>query len=172
MHEEDFDGKYVPQREVKKWMMNVLPGKITKEKLDDMRQQEVNENDMMQNTSIIYHPESVSEMQFMCLIVAQLMLSSGTIPELYEPYADDINKVSTSLQSIFIVLFVEHVATYFIELFRRYDIEHNGVLDINGIPRAKTESLLSTVQYFVICFLIGYIIKELIAVDRSHIPIR
>lgn len=70
------------------------------------------------------------------------------------------------------MLFAEHAATYFIEVFRRYDIEQNGVMDINGVPRAKTESLLSTVQYFVICFLIGYIIKELIAVDRSHIPIR
>lgn len=65
------------------------------------------------------------------------------------------------------VLFCEHVATYFIELFRRYDIEKNGVMDINGVPRAPCESILGTIQYFVICFLIGYIIKELIAVERS-----
>ena len=65
---------------------------------------------------------------------------------------------------------VEHVASYFIELFRRFDIKYNGQLDINGVPRAKTESMLATVQYFYICFLIGYILKEIIEIDRSVMP--
>lgn len=81
MHDEEFDGNYVREKEVKKWFLNCIEGKITKEKLDDMRQKEINENDMMQNTSIIYHPESVSEMQVICLIFAQAFLNGAYVPD-------------------------------------------------------------------------------------------
>ena len=75
------------------------------------------------------------------------------------------------LKAILIALLIEHITSYFIELFRRYDIAKNGQLDINGVPRAKTESLLATFQYFYICFLIGYILKEVIEIDRTQFPL-
>lgn len=34
MNEPDFDGKYVKERDAKKWMLRTLDGRITKEKLD------------------------------------------------------------------------------------------------------------------------------------------
>ena len=105
------------------------------------------------------------------LIVAQTVLSLGSQRETSFPNADDIQQVQTSLQAIFGILFIEHFVSYWIEIFRRYDIEKNGKMDINGVPRAKTESLLNTAQYFIVCFLIGYIIKELIAIDRTQLPI-
>ena len=74
------------------------------------------------------------------------------------------------MHTIFTALLIEHVASYFIELFRRYDIKYNGKLDINGVPRAKSESFLATLQYFYICFLIGYILKEVIEIDRDIMP--
>ena len=67
-------------------------------------------------------------------------------------------------------MLIEHIASYLIELFRRYDIAKNGQMDINGVPRAKTESILATIQYFFICFLIGYILKEIISIHREHMP--
>ena len=45
-----------------KWVENNIVGGITKEKLDDQRYKEIISFDMMQNTSIIYHMESVVEM--------------------------------------------------------------------------------------------------------------
>jgi hypothetical protein len=62
MNEEGFDGKYVLEKDVLAWMSKVLYGKITRKKLDTARQNEINTSDMMMSTSILYHPESISEM--------------------------------------------------------------------------------------------------------------
>ena len=35
------------------------------------------------------------------------------------------------------------------------------------MPRAKTESLLGTIQYFFICLIIGYVIKTIMGMDRE-----
>lgn len=161
------------ERDVKKWMLKTLDGKITKEKLDRQRQLEVNANDMMQNTSILYHPESVAEMQAIILGIVWSRLYNS-IPDHFAGDADmneDLIQLQATLQTIFIGLMIEHVASYFIELFRRYDIEKNGVLDINGVPRAKAESLLATIQYFFICFMIGFILQKLINIERDKCPI-
>jgi len=88
----------------------------------------------------------------------------------YKKYEDVIHHQQNNLHAIFSALLIEHVASYFIELFRRYDIKYNGRLDINGVPRAKSESFLATLQYFYICFLIGYILKEVIEIDRDLMP--
>ena len=53
---------------------------------------------------------------------------------------------------------IEHVTSYFIEIFRKIDIEKSGVADVHGVPHAKYESMLLALQYFYICFLIGYIV--------------
>lgn len=44
-------------------------GDVTKEKLDDLRAAHFTETDMMSNTSINYHPESINEMQIICIAV-------------------------------------------------------------------------------------------------------
>ena len=59
------------------------------------------------------------------------------------------------------MLAVEHISSYLIEIFRHYEVEKYGVVDVNGIPRAKYERILSAVQYFYACFLIGYIAQEI-----------
>lgn len=50
---------------------------------------------------------------------------------------------------------IEHFANMAIESFRKYDIEANGQLDFYMVPRAKTETVLETIQYFYICFILG-----------------
>lgn len=57
------------------------------------------------------------------------------------------------------LLVSEHVFSYVIAIFRKYDIEKNGVLGINGVPRGRVESLLAQVQNFVVCLIIGFCIK-------------
>jgi hypothetical protein len=41
-------------------------------------------------------------------------------------------------------LVIEHVLSFSIEWFRKYEIERSGILDINGVPRGKYESMLGT----------------------------
>ena len=57
-----------------KWIEDNLVGQINKEMLDAQRFKEVNSLDMMQNTSIIYHSESMLEMQFLCLIFIMIFV--------------------------------------------------------------------------------------------------
>lgn len=124
---------------------------------------------MMQNTSFLYHPESVSEMQLIAMLIVWSQLTLD-LPESFQLFSEENKKNETRLHAIFVALLIEHVTSYFIELYRRYDIAKNGQLDINGVPRAKTESALATFQYFYICFLIGYILKELVEINRQHVP--
>lgn len=54
-------------------MRKCLVGKLTKADLDDERMKETNSLDMMQNTSIIYHTESILEMQIITLAVCYIL---------------------------------------------------------------------------------------------------
>lgn len=71
---EDFDKIYnnrryeVPQEESIAWIKRCVVGNISKKELDNERMKETNSLDMMQNSSIVYHTESILEMQIACLI--------------------------------------------------------------------------------------------------------
>lgn len=58
--------------------------------------------------------------------------------------------------AISFVLMGEHVFAYCTGIYRNWEIEHYGKLDINGILRAKTESMLSTFEIFLDCIIFGY----------------
>lgn len=51
------------------WVRKCVVGGISKADLDDERVLETNSLDIMQNSSIIYHMESVVEMQLLVLIM-------------------------------------------------------------------------------------------------------
>ena len=52
------------------WVKKCVVGKITKAMLDKERNDETNALDMMQNSGIIYHMESLLEMQVLCLLLS------------------------------------------------------------------------------------------------------
>jgi len=53
------------------------------------RQLEVNQNDMMQNTGICYHPESISEMQLTILsLIWAYCLNVATVPTHLNEYEE------------------------------------------------------------------------------------
>jgi hypothetical protein len=54
--------------EAKTWIKKCIVGNISKTELDNERMKETNALDMMQNSSIIYHTESILEMQIAVLI--------------------------------------------------------------------------------------------------------
>jgi hypothetical protein len=55
------------------WIKRCLVGNIAKADLDDERKKETNSLDLMQNSSIIYHTESILEMQIACLILFYIL---------------------------------------------------------------------------------------------------
>ena len=121
---------------------------------------------MMSNTSISYHPESINEMQIICTAIIWSFLTPPTTDD-----PDQLQALTTqyfTMRTIFIALLIEHSVSYVIEYFRKWDIEQNGQIDINGIKRARVESALSIGQYFFICFACGYIVKEVFVHSNSN----
>ena len=50
------------------WLNRVIVGKIIKADLDIERTKETSGNDLMENANIVYHTESIIEMQVACLL--------------------------------------------------------------------------------------------------------
>jgi hypothetical protein len=67
-----------------------------------------------------------------------------------------------------VALFIEHIFSYVCNLYRKQEIRREGQQDVNGILRAKNESVLSTVEIFLDCILLGYILKYLFEVHTIH----
>ena len=63
-------GVSISEDEAGTWIKKCVVGKITKAMLDDERNGETNALDMMQNSGIIYHMESLLEMQVLCLLLS------------------------------------------------------------------------------------------------------
>lgn len=81
---------------------------------------------MMQNTSIIYHIESVLEMQLFCLLMIYFQPKN----------AQDNHPPNQTSKEILYILILEHVFAYCSYYFRQWEIENYGELDINGVFRA------------------------------------
>lgn len=69
---------------------------------------------------------------------------------------------------LLIAMGTEHGLGYFIAIFRSYDIENNGILDINGVPRGKVESLLGALQFFYVCLILGFEIRFFIFLPPKY----
>ena len=123
---------------------------MTKEKLDRQRQKEVNSLDMMQTTGIVYHMESILELQFMCLIAFVFLFKREVNIEHYD------EEIHSKSDTIMIVLIFEHIFAYCSHLFRVWEIDNYGQTDINGVSRAKKESALKTLEVFIDCMIFGY----------------
>jgi hypothetical protein len=54
--------KEMREEEAANWIKRCVVGRVTKRDLDDERMKETNSLDLMQNSSIIYHTESILEM--------------------------------------------------------------------------------------------------------------
>jgi hypothetical protein len=65
------------------------------------------------------------------------------------------------MNGLYMCMIIEHTVSMVIEYYREYDINMNGQMNFYGIPRAKTESILETFQYFYVCFVIGLMIMTI-----------
>jgi len=98
---------------------------------------ETNALDMMQNSSIIYHTESILEMQ-MCCLIGMIILTDFWSDK--KGYGENPNK-STSMILMY-VLIGEHIFSYMVGIFREYDLRDNGTKNKRGIQSAPREKNL------------------------------
>ena len=110
----------------------------------------------MQNTSFVYHPECLIEMQMMCLLIVFYYSNRQVLSNQDITWTKVFGDDSHSQNYILLGIMVEHVLSYLVAYFRKYDIEKNGKIDINGVKRATTESFIGNVQFFIACILIGF----------------
>jgi hypothetical protein len=99
---------------------------------------------MMQNSSIIYHTESILEMQI-CLLIAMIILTNYWSDK--KGYAKNPG-MSTSMLLMY-VLIGEHFFSYMFGIFREYDLKHNGQKNKHGIESAPRESFLRWLEIVV-----------------------
>jgi hypothetical protein len=88
-----------------------------------------------------------------------------------EEYLDWYNfEKSHPIESFYIciVLACEHIFSYVCTFYRKKELLLRGQPDVNGILRAKNESMLGTIEIFIDCILFGYIIKYLIETETIH----
>jgi len=87
----------------------------------------------MQNSSIIYHSESITETLIFGLCVS------------YYSQTIESGEVGAYNKFLMLALLIEHVFSYVTHIFREHDIKANGKIDINGIKRAPTEQTLQKI---------------------------
>lgn len=64
-----------------------------------------------------------------------------------------------------ICCFLEHIFSYACAFYRKNDIYKNGKYDINGIKRAVNESKLGSIQFFIVCIIIGFTVNFFLDAD-------
>jgi hypothetical protein len=137
------DDQYVQKEYAETWLYNNLVCNPDKRALDDMRSQEVDTQDLMQNTSILYHSESIIEMQILCTITVLA-------------YANALGQKLEGSSAIFTAFFLEHTFSYAFTVFRDWEIERHGKLDLNGVLRGPKEAIIKPIQILLDCLLTGF----------------
>ena len=111
----------------------------------------MNTADLITYQSIIYHTESLLEMQIACTVAVWLI----------QRYEEKSSEVQSDNVVIMYTLFVVHVAFYWAGVFRNYDIANYGRPDLWGIMRAPRETILYILEIFVDCIIFGYVVKHM-----------
>jgi hypothetical protein len=89
------------------------------------------------------------------------------LEEVLKWYEFDVPKIPEN-RWICVALAVEHILSYASMYYRINEIKHFGRPDVNGVLRARNESIFGTIEVFFDCMLFGYIIKFLAEVDTIH----
>jgi len=119
-----------------------------------MKVNETNSMDMFQNSSIIYHTESILEMQILCL------LSIIYINKFWNEYRH-YGKLSNEPGSLFgltiaeisykfmWILLGEHIMAYCFDIYRKYELKHHGKANRFGIEQAPIETCLRITEFVI-----------------------
>ena len=133
------------------WLEKCIFLNITPIELEDERTKELNAMDMMQNHSLFNNSEVIFEMQILAVLFVLF------IHHLFDNLATRDNSGHQFYLVSFLVL---HIISYLAHYYRLRDIALNGKPDVNGIYTAKKEAMISNIETFVICIMIGFTIKH------------
>jgi len=75
--------------------------------------------------------ESILETQVLCIVALFNYKNEYTI--------DD------NMSIIMVLLLIEHILSYISDIYRAHEIKHHGQPDVNGVYRAKYESMMRTI---------------------------
>lgn len=81
--------KEVTPEESQQWIKSNFVGNIAKADLDDERARETNQLDLIQNASILYHTESILEMQMACLVLCWYLDKQWSSYQRYGTYIEE-----------------------------------------------------------------------------------
>ena len=70
---------------------------------------------------------------------------------------------------IMFCLLLEHILSYISEIYRDYEVANYGKPDVNGVYRAKIETILRNFEIFFDCILVGWIMKHLIMLESKDL---
>ena len=145
----------VDQNDAAPWIKRSLVGNIVKADLDEERKKETNSLDLMQNSSIIYHTESILEMQIACLILCYILNTTWAPNFEYNVQEDESDKIfkAASVNSVtrymMYAFLIEHLMSYTFGIFRNYELNLRGEPNENGIESAPIETVLRYIEISV-----------------------
>mmetsp|Transcript_39558 Transcript_39558/g.60445 ORF Transcript_39558/g.60445 Transcript_39558/m.60445 type:complete len:423 (-) Transcript_39558:1026-2294(-) len=170
--------KHVEEQHSKEWVKQCVVGKISKAELDDERMKETNSLDMMQNSSIIYHTESILEMQIACLITVVILTRNWATNQGYglsnQDFVEPVINLGMTVKSqsnfICVVLLLEHVMSYLFGIFRNYELKKVGQPNKYGIDSAPIESKLRFIEVAIDFLIFALIILHMVSMtsDQMH----
>lgn len=119
------------------WIKRVIVGNISKSDLDEERLAETNSMDMFQNSSIVYHTESILEMQIISLISVFVLYGFWEGKMLYGKKCQRMTGMGVTVQQfseICIYLLIgEHIMAYLFDIYRKHEIKQRGSVNRLGI---------------------------------------
>lgn len=161
LDEDDYDYAYnrvylkhptpIESEDAIKWLQKCIVQNITPIELENERTKELNAMDMMQNHSLFNNSEVIFEMQILATIFVLY------IHHMFDNLAVRDNTGHGDYLVAFLIL---HIMSYLAHFYRLRDIALNGKPDVNGIYTAKKEALISNIETFIICIMIGFTIKH------------
>lgn len=175
--------KLVLPENAQHWIKTCFVGNISKADLDDERARETNQLDLIQNASILYHTESILEMQMGCLILCWFLDRQWSAYQGYgtfeEPNPNSMalkigDYSSYQLGRAFMYIFAgEHIMAYSFGLFRDYELKNKGSANKHGVESAPIESILRWVEILVDFTIFGgviFYVLTLTTLQRHNLP--
>lgn len=124
--------------------------------------------DMMSNSSIVWHQESINELQIFCLVTFSFFFESLD----YGNFEKD-GGYFTSEKPIGLVycLLIHHIIQWIFSVYRKKEIDKRGKPDINGVLRGSCESILATLELLMSSIMFGYMLNYFLSFktwDKFH----
>lgn len=148
---------------------------------------ETNSLDMMQNSGIIYHTESILEMQVGLLVTVFLLNrrwqenfgymnlkkeDGVTLQTTRDVMGLGLSYAAHS-ELIILILLGEHIMSYFFGMFRSWELKNKGEPNSYGIETAPIEKVLRIIEILVDLVIFVFVIlhlSDMTPEQRNNIP--